>query len=204
MPEMKARAIFNDVVSEVATAESKVNSNHTKGVNDLRLLKRTKKVVDREKSLKQAIPSESCRQIGGLPRGQVRHRTKNSWIATIFYAGKSQYLGSFRTENEASGYLSAVRVKLESYQHDQESQSFLDKAKAEARKTLLLSKNLDPLNLEELYQTRCAHCILCRKEDCKRCESCIRNLENMQDGNKQICLRKVRYLFSHSTFATSL
>jgi hypothetical protein len=196
MPEMKARAIFDDVISEVATAESKVNSNHAKDVNDLRLLKQTQTVVDREKSIMQtqAIPSESCTQIGGLPRGQVRQISQNSWKAAIFYAGKYQHLGRFRTENEASGYLSAVRVKLESYQQDQESQSFIDKAKAEARKTLLLSKNLDPLNLQELYQTRCDHCMLCRKEDCKRCEPCIRNLENMQDGNKQICLRKVRYV----------
>jgi hypothetical protein len=48
IPEMTAWAIFDDVISGV-------NSNHTKGVNDFRLPKRTIKVV---KPAKSSGPSE--------------------------------------------------------------------------------------------------------------------------------------------------
>lgn len=47
------------------------------------------------------------------------------------------------------------------------------------------------LTPRELYQRRCNQCTLCRKADCGRCATCIRNRSREGEGGREVCLRKV-------------
>lgn len=75
-----------------------------------------------------------------------------------------------------------------------EDGDFLEKVRGEDITTEQFYKKVyqegGVLTPAELYEYRCRQCLLCKKEDCLRCATCVRN-QSSNGGPHEVCLQKV-------------
>jgi antirestriction protein len=91
-------------------------------------------------------------------------------------------------ESDVDALQKIVEASLKSLD---ESDKNISKRKTGKRLRDSIEYYTDCGNLRGLHQARCNTCVLCCKNDCKRCEPCIRNRECENESQKEVCLRKV-------------